>query len=147
MKLSTRGRYATRALLDLALQEGKGPATLKDIARRQQISLQYLEHLITPLIAVGIIRSIRGPRSGISLARRPAEIKLSEIIQALEGSLAPTECVDNPDSCNRSETCVTRDVWCDVKKAVSGVLESTALQDLIERQKKKEPKEQTMYYL
>jgi len=86
MKLSTRGRYGTRALLELALHQGEGPILLKDIARRQQISVQYLEHLITPLIAGGILRSTRGARGGVSLTRSPEQIKLSEVVQLLEGS-------------------------------------------------------------
>ena len=147
MKLSTKGRYATRALLDLALHQGEVPVTLKDIAERQQISLRYLEHLVTPLIAAGMVRSIRGPKGGVSLVKAPNEVRLSEIIQLLEGSVAPVECVDNPGICRRSEFCVTRDIWGELKKAVSGVLESTTLQDLIERQKRKQPSEQAMYYL
>ncbi|MFC1918998.1 RrF2 family transcriptional regulator [Chloroflexota bacterium] len=147
MKLSTRGRYATRALLDLALQQGDGPATLKDIAGRQQISLRYLEHLVTPLIAAGIVRSSRGPKGGVSLAKHPGEIRLSEVIQLLEGSITPAECVDHPEICNRSESCVTRDIWSELKKAMNNVLESTTLQDLIERQEKKQPSEQAMYYV
>jgi len=147
MKLSTKGRYATRALLDLALLQGDGRATLKDIAHRQQISLRYLEHLITPLIAAGIVRSARGPKGGVSLAKAPSEVRLSEVIQLLEGSVAPAECVDNPEICSRSELCVTREIWGELKKAVSGVLESTTLQDLIERQKRKEQPDQVMYYV
>ncbi len=147
MKLSTKGRYATRALLDLALNQGEGLATLKDIAQRQQISLRYLEHLVTPLIAAGIVRSIRGPKGGVSLAKAPSEIRLSEIIQLLEGSVAPVECIDNPGICGRSELCVTRDIWSELKKAIGGVLESTTLQDLVERQKSKEQPEEAMYYI
>ena len=146
MKLSTRGRYGTRALLDLALHE-EGPVLLKDIAQRQQISLQYLEHLITPLIAAGIIRSTRGARGGISLAKPPEQVKLSEVIQLLEGSIAPAECVNNPGVCSRSELCVTRDIWGELKKAMNGILESTTLQDLVERQKRKEQPEEVMYYI
>jgi len=147
MKLSTRGRYGTRALLDLALHEGKEPVLLKDIARRQQISVQYLEHLVTPLIAGGVIWSTRGPKGGISLARPPEEIRLDKVIQLLEGSLAPVECVDNPGICTRSELCVTRDIWSQMKKVMDGVLKSTTLQDLAERQKSKERPEEAMYYI
>ena len=147
MKLSTRGRYGTRALLDLALHQREGPAPLKDIARRQEISLQYLEHLITPLIAGGIVRSIRGPRGGVSLAKSPEEIQLSEVIRLLEGSIAPVDCINNPGICSRSSFCVTRDIWGEMKKAMDGVLESTTLQDLVERQKRKEQPEQAMYYV
>jgi len=137
MKLSTRGRYGTRALLELALHKGDDPMSLKDIACRQQISLSYLEQLVSPLVAGGIIRSTRGLRGGVSLVRDPSEIKLSEIIRALEGSIAPAECVDNPDICDRSPFCVTRDIWSEMKIAMSEVLESTTLQDLVERQKGK----------
>jgi len=147
MKLSTRARYATRALLDLALHQEEKSVILKDIAQRQQISLRYLEHLITPLIAGGIMRSTRGPRGGVSLAKSPEEIKLSEVIKLLEGSLAPVECVNNPEVCSRATFCVTRDVWSELKKVMDEVLESTTLQDLVERQKKKEQSDQTMYYI
>ncbi len=147
MKLSTRGRYGTRALLELALHDREGPVHLKDIAQSQQISLQYLEHLITPLVVGGIIRSTPGARGGVWLARPPEEIKLSEVIGLLEGSIAPVACVDDPKLCPRSELCVTRDIWSELKKVMNGVLESTTLQDLVERQKRKQPAEQAMYYL
>jgi len=138
MKLSTRGRYATRALLDLAIHQGEAPIPLKDIAQRQQISIQYLEHLITPLIAGGIVRSTRGTRGGVWLTKAPEEIGLNEVIQLVEGSLAPVECVNNPDICDRSAYCVTRDVWDEMKRAMNRVVESITLQDLVERQKQKE---------
>jgi len=147
MRLSSRGKYGTRALLDLALHCDENPVPLKDIAQRQQISLQYLEHLITPLIAGGIIRSTRGPRGGVWLMRHPHEVRLSEVIQLLEGSVTPVECVDNPQTCSRSNQCVTRDIWGELKKAMVGVLESTTLQDLVERQKIKDNSEVAMYYI
>ena len=147
MKLSTRTRYGTRALLELALHQGEGPVFLKDIAKKQQISLSYLEHLVTPLISGGIIRSIKGPRGGVTLAKRPEDIKLIEVTRLLEGSLAPVECVDHPEVCGRSEKCVTRDIWGEVKKAMNGVLEATTLQDLVDRQKKKGLPESPMYYI
>ncbi len=116
MKLSTRAQYGTRALLDLALHKGEGPVLLRDIAQRQQISPMYLEHLITPLVAAGIIRSTRGARGGVWLAKSPQEIKLSEVIGLLEGSIAPVECVSDPKYCSRSELCVTRDIWSEPKR-------------------------------
>lgn len=145
MKLSTRGRYGTRALLDLALHRGEEPISLKAIAKRQQISLSYLDHLITPLIAGGIVRSTKGPKGGVSLAKNPGDIRLSQVINLLEGSMAPVECVDNPKVCSRSAFCVTRDIWSEIKKATNGVLESVTLQDLVERQKRKEKPEAVMY--
>ena len=147
MKLSTRARYGTTALLDLALHWGSGPVQLKDIARRQNISFHYLEHLMAPLVGAGIVRSTRGARGGMQLARQPQEIKLSEVIQLLEGSITPVECIDNPESCPRSDLCATRDVWNEMKKAMDGVLESTTLQDLVERHNKKKQPGPAMYYV
>jgi len=137
MKLSTRGRYGTRMLLDLALHREEGPIPLKDIAQREQISLMYLEHLITPLVAAGMIRSTRGARGGVWLARPPQEIKLSEVLGLLEGSIGPVECVNDPKACPRSDFCVTRDIWIELRKAMDGVLEAKTLQDLVEMQKVK----------
>jgi Rrf2 family cysteine metabolism transcriptional repressor len=136
MKLSTRTRYGTRALLELALRGERGPVFLKDIAGKQQISLAYLEHLVTPLISAGIMRSTKGPKGGVTLARKPEDIKMIEITQLLEGSMAPVACVDHPEVCDRSGGCVTREVWGRMKNAMDGVLESTTLQDLVERQQK-----------
>ncbi|MFB0516820.1 MAG: Rrf2 family transcriptional regulator [Candidatus Neomarinimicrobiota bacterium] len=145
MKLSTKGRYATRALLDIALHQQDRPVQLKDIAQRQQISLLYLEHLITPLIAGGILLSTRGAKGGVSLVKPPEDIRLSEVIKLVEGSIAPVDCIDNPGICNRSSACATRDIWGELKKAMEGVLQSTTLQDLVERQKRKEQPEEVMY--
>ena len=145
MKLSTKARYGTRALLDLAIHEGEGMISLKDIAARQQISQQYLEQFMRPLIAAGLVRSTRGPKGGVSLGRHPADIKLSEVVQLLEGSNALVECIDDPSTCSRSELCITRDVWDEVKRAMNGVLESITLKDLVERQKKKAQPQEAMY--
>ena len=147
MKLSTRARYATRALLDLALHYEEPPTQLKDIARRQQISLRYLEHLIAPLVAGGLLRSARGARGGVWLAKAPREIKLSEIIRLVEGSLAPVECLNNPELCQHAALCVTRDVWGEMKKAIDGVLEGITLQDMAEKQKQKTRSGEAMYYI
>lgn len=91
--------------MDLACHQRKGPIPLRDIARRQEILLHYLEHLITPLIAAGIVRSSQGPAGGVQLTKPPCEIKLSEVIRLVEGSIIPVECVDNPEVCSRSELC------------------------------------------
>jgi Rrf2 family protein len=147
MKLSTRGRYGVRALLDLALHQGEGLILLKDIARRQEVSLPYLEHLITPLIAAGLVKSTRGARGGVLLFKPPSEIKLSEVVELLEGSIAPVDCVNDPKVCHRSAFCVTRDVWSELKEAMSQVLDSTTIQDLVERQKQKGQAETEMYHI
>jgi Rrf2 family protein len=137
MKISTRGRYGLRAMLDLAQNYEDSPVYVKDIARRQQVSEQYLEHILTTLKVSGMVISSRGKRGGFTLAKRPGEINLNDIIQAIEGSLHPVECVDNPETCDRASNCATRDVWIDVKEAVTGVLSSRTLQDLMEQQAEK----------
>lgn len=147
MKLSTRGRYGTRVLLDLALRWGEGPVQLKDIARNQQVSVLYLGHLIRPLLVAGIVKSMRGARGGIWLVKPPQEIKISEVIGMLEGSTDPVGCVDDPNACPRTDSCVTRDIWAELKKAMDEVLESKTLQDLVERQKRKERSTEKMYYI
>jgi len=147
VKLSTRARYGTKALLDLARHQGNKPVQLKDIANRQNIPLHYLEHIIAPLVGAGIVRSIRGARGGLQLIRHPRELKLSEVVQLLEGAVTPVECVSNPESCPRSDLCVTREVWSEMKKAIDETLNSITLQDLVERQKKAEQSEKTMHYV
>jgi len=137
VKLSTRARYGTKALLELALHWGEEPVLLKDIAQRQQIPLPYLEHLIGPLVQAGIVKSTRGTRGGVSLLKPPKEVILSEVIQLLEGSIALVECVNNPETCPRSDLCVTHDVWDELKETISKVLGSMSLQDLVERQRQK----------
>ncbi len=145
MKISTRGRYGTRLLLDLALHNGQGPIPLKEIAERQQISLLYLERLVAPLIAAGLIRSTRGARGGIWLARSPETIRLSEIVGLLEGSVGPVDCVNDRQACPRSDLCVTRDIWVELKQAMDGVLESRTLRDLVDMQKKRDQVGMVMY--
>ena len=145
MKVSTKGRYGTRLLLDLALHLDEERVLLRDVALRQDISLLYLERLIAPLVAAGIVRTTRGPKGGISLAKLPEQIKLSEVIQLLEGSTAPVECVDDPMVCNRSGICATRDIWDELKKQTDRILESITIHDLVERQKEKVKTKEKIY--
>lgn len=138
MRLSTKGRYGARAMLDLALNFGGEPVLLRDIARRQEVSEKYLEHSMSALRNAGLVRSIRGARGGYVLAKSPSEIRLSEIMQVLEGSMAPVECVDDPQVCHRAKLCVTRDIWAKMKEAIDNILGSTTLQEMVEQHKKKE---------
>jgi len=147
MKLSTKGRYGTRAMLDLALHYGDGPILLKDVARRQEVSERYLEHVVTPLKVAGLLTSVRGAGGGFTLAKPPSQIRLSEIIQAVEGSITPVDCVDDPKICPRAGFCAARDIWTEMKKAMSGVLESTTLEDLAQRQREKGEPQATMYHI
>jgi Rrf2 family transcriptional regulator, cysteine metabolism repressor len=147
MKLSTRSRYGLRALVDLVLNSTGQPVQLKDIAERQRISLAYLEHLIIPLNSAGIITSTRGARGGVKLARLPQQIRLKEILEILEGPLAPVDCLKDTRSCPRSGACATQDVWDEMRKAMETVLESKTLLDLAGNQKSKETRKTTMYYI
>ena len=147
MKLSTRTRYGVRALLDLAIYSNGEHLQLKEIAARQKISLPYLEHLIIPLIAAGIIKSIRGARGGIMLAKQPQDIKINKIMEILEGPLTPVDCLRDSKSCPRSGLCAAQDIWKEMGKAMEKVLESNTLQDLVNKQKSKEVKSTSMYYI
>jgi Rrf2 family cysteine metabolism transcriptional repressor len=147
MKLSTKGRYAVRAMLDLALHYGEGPILLKDVAKREHISERYLEQIILSLKAAGLVNSTRGARGGFMLTKPPSQIRLIEVMQVSEGSMAPVECVSDPEVCSRSSLCVTRDIWSEMTEAMSGILESTTLQDLIQRQREKEQPKARMYYI
>jgi Rrf2 family protein len=100
-----------------------------------------------PLVASGMVRSKRGAHGGVWLAKPPEEIKLSEVVDVLVGSVAPVECVDDAKACDRSERCATRDVWCELKQVTDRVLESTTLRDLVVRQKVKEQTTKAMYYI
>ena len=137
MRLSTKGRYGARLMLELALYYGKGPVLLKDIAKREEISEGYLEHLLPPLKAAGLVNSSRGAHGGYTLAKTPSEITLREVVQALEGPLSPVECVDTPNVCQRVRSCVTRDIWKELGEKISQTLESVTLKDMVEMQNNK----------
>lgn len=138
MKISTRARYGTRAMLDLALHYGEGAVMVRDIGERQQISIRYLEQLLFSLKLAGLVSSERGMRGGFTLAKAPSKIKLLDIVQVLDGSIAPVRCVDEPDLFCRSAYCATRDIWVEVKAAANKVLDSVTLADLVDRQQEKE---------
>ncbi len=146
MKLSTRGRYGTRILLDIALNQGEEAVRLADVAKRQAIPLPYLRRLIAPLVRTGLLRTMRGTGGGASLARHPQQIRMREVIECLEGTVSLVECVGNPAFCERSERCASRDLWSEIEKETNKILESTSLQDLVERQKQKGSPE-GMYYI
>ncbi len=136
VKLSTKGRYGARLMMDLALHYGNGPIALKDIAERQEISEKYLWQLIVPLKIAGLINSTRGPQGGYTLSKSPSEITLKDIITVLDGPLCIVDCVDNPKICKRSESCVTRNIWEEVSNKISEILGSITLEDMIEKQGK-----------
>jgi len=127
-------------MIDLALHPDEGPILIRDIAKRQRISERYLEQLFIPLRVAGLVRGIQGAHGGFILIKPPAEIRLSEVIRATEGSTAPVNCVDEPRLCLQSSTCPTRYIWAKIKRAIDKVLESTTLQDLAEKQRQQSTK-------
>ena len=141
MKISTKGRYALRMMIDLAEHQGDGFIALKDIAQRQNISKKYLEQIVTQLSRAGLVRSVRGAGGGYLLTREPEEYTVGEILRVLEGNLAPVSCVDQDDTCrcNRADRCVTVEVWRDIQAAVSSVVDRLTLADLVRRYHEKCP--------
>ena len=133
MKLSTRTRYAVRAIIELAQNDNHKPLQLKIIAQRQNISVKYLEQLMAVLRSAGFVRSVRGSKGGYVLAKPPNEIKLNEVMQRLEGNISTVECVDDEDYCARSADCAARYLWIRVEHAIEQVLESITLQDLVNK--------------
>ena len=134
MKISTRGRYALRLMLDLAVYGDGSPVSLKDVAGRQMISDKYLEQIVTPLSRTGIVRPVRGAGGGYLLTRKPEEYTVGDILRPLEGDLAPVECATDADYCQRCNECVTVALWQEIHRAVSQVVDNTTLADLVERQ-------------
>lgn len=138
MKISTRGRYGIRLMLSLALSYDKGTLPLKAIAAQQQISEKYLEQIINPLTKAGLVKSYRGAQGGYVLSRPPQKISVGEILQVLEGSLAPTDCVDHP-TCPNSDYCVSLSLWKKMKEALDDVVDHTTLADMAAEYLEREP--------
>ena len=139
IKLSTKGRYGTRLMLNLGLHYNNGNEAiiLKNISDEEEISIRYLEQIIIPLKIARLVKSIRGAGGGYTLARRPSEIKLDEILQALEGPCCLVECVEDKDYCRRISNCATYDVWKNATNLLKNYFEGLTLQDIIDIQKKK----------
>uniref|UniRef100_I2PYT4 Rrf2 family protein, putative transcriptional regulator n=1 Tax=Desulfovibrio sp. U5L TaxID=596152 RepID=I2PYT4_9BACT len=134
MKLTTRSRYGTRMILDMALNDRDGPVRIKDIAARQGVSVKYLEKLVRELKQAGFVRSRRGPRGGHELARPLAEITVGAIVRALEGEFTLVECDGEAGiPCPRQADCLTREVWAEASRAMHEKLDAITLADLVGR--------------
>ncbi|WP_300157296.1 Rrf2 family transcriptional regulator [Solidesulfovibrio sp.] len=134
MKLTTRSRYGTRMILDMALHGGDGPVRIKDIAERQGVSVKYLEKLVRELKQAGFVRSRRGPRGGHELAMPLETISVGDIVRTLEGELSLVECESDPGRpCPRLADCLTREVWVEASKAMHQALDAITLADLVAR--------------
>ncbi len=139
MKLSTRTRYGIRAAVELAENYGREPVQLKIISKDQEISMKYLEQIMSQLKSAGIVSSSRGAKGGYFLAKPPNQVKLSECFACLEGPVVTVECVESDNYCPKTRTCVTRQVWADIEKAVNAVLDSITLQDMVDKENQDKP--------
>lgn len=134
-------------MLELACHYGEGPIELREIAKREDISLKYLEQVIVPLRTAGLVRSARGSKGGYSLARHPSEIYLKDLVETLDGPLNLIECLKDPKVCQKVPYCVTRDIWQEVSEAIDGVFHSVTLEDMVHRKKEKETRFPSMYQI
>jgi len=134
MRISTKGRYGLRILLDVAMHQKEGPVALRDISRRQDISQKYLWQVINPLKVSGLLRAIRGAHGGYVLAKAAKEITIKDLVDVLEGPVSIVGCIQEPKTCERSESCPARDVWNEVETRLNEVMKRITLQQVIDRQ-------------
>ena len=135
MNLSTRSRYGTRMMLDLAQRFDEGPVKIGAIAKRQEISVKYLEQLIIPLKKANFIKSIRGPKGGHLLGKPPENITIGDIVNVLEGGINFASCIESSDKCNRSSHCLSKGIWQEISQTMQDKLNSITLLNVIERDK------------
>ena len=132
MVISTKGRYALRLMLDIAMQGGDTPVPLHDVAERQGVSFKYLEQIVPPLSKAGFLKSVRGANGGYLLTKDPSEITTGDILRAGEGNLAPVACLANDEiDCPRADLCVTLPFWKGLDKAITTYIDSVTLADLV----------------
>ena len=138
MKISTKGRYAVRVMLDLALNNTGECIKVKDIAARQGISEKYLEQIIAVLNKAGYVKSVRGAQGGYRIAKEPEDYTVGMILRLTEGSMAPVSCLEEgAPECERCDTCETLEVWKDLYAAINGVIDNVTIADLVERRKRR----------
>ena len=134
MKLTTKGRYAVTAMIDLSLNDNEGPVSLLEISERQSISLSYLEQLFSKLRKEGLVNSMRGPGGGYSLSREPNKIAISSIILAVDENLDVTSCGNAATGCNEdNKRCLTHNLWMDLSNRIQSFLDNISLQDMMDK--------------
>lgn len=134
MRLTTKGRFAVTAMIDLALRQQNGPVTLAGISQRQKISLSYLEQLFGKLRRHALVQSTRGPGGGYTLARPMADVSVADIIYAVDEPLDATQC-GGKENCDNDQRCMTHDLWANLNRVMVDYLDSVSLHDLVEKQK------------
>ncbi len=134
MKLSTKGRYGVKAMVDLSIHYGEQPSSIKSIAERQNISEYYLEQLFSPLRKANLIKSVRGAQGGYMLSKAPKDITVFEIMEVLEGPIEISDCIEqnNENACVNIDCCATRLLWSRIKESIDSVMQSTTLQDMLD---------------
>lgn len=137
MKISTKGRYAIRLMLDLAMHENEGYISIKTVSQRQGISEKYLEQIIKMLSKAKMVESTRGAQGGYKLIKKPEEYTVGEILRVTEGSLAPVECLNEEHTCENCQNCVTIEIWQNVLDAINEVVDNITLDYLVKKQKNK----------
>ncbi len=147
MMISTRSRYALRALIDLVKHYNGTPVLLKDIAGREGISQRYLENIFTRLRTAGILKSSKGRNGGFYPARTPERICLLDIVESLETDTSVCSCIDEPDGCGKSDSCASRDAWAEVSRSFRRSLASVCLSDLLREKDEPVRRENTGSYL
>ncbi len=138
MKISTKGRYGLRVMIELAAHYGQGPLAVDAISKKQDISANYIHNLVSGLRSAGLVRTIRGPNGGHELAKIPAAISAYDVVSALEGSSAPVACVNDASCCSRTSNCAAHDLWRDVATAMNRVLSNLTLETLAKTQREKQ---------
>jgi Rrf2 family protein len=137
LKVSTRGRYGLRVMLSLALRYGEGATTIHQIADEQELSRQYAHTLLAALRSAGLVRAVRGPGGGFTLARPPSGISVYDIVRVLEGPIVPVDCISSETLCPRTRACITREVWSELGQAMVHSLQSMTLDVLLVRMAEK----------
>ena len=146
MKISTKGRYGLRILMDLALHESEKPRLIRDIAKSQQISEKYISRLVIALRKAGMIRSVRGVNGGFHLAMKPEDITLLDVIEVMEGPVSIVDCVSAPKRCALSGDCAPREIWCKLNDEIRGLMRQTTLADILESYKKQSARDGMVDY-
>ncbi|MEG0571380.1 MAG: Rrf2 family transcriptional regulator [Oscillospiraceae bacterium] len=138
MKVSTKGRYGLRLMIDLAIFYDVKLVSLKDISKKENISGKYLEQIIMQLHRGNLVKGVRGAQGGYALSREPQQITVGDVLRVVEGSMSPVDCLDKNDACERRQHCTTLEVWEKLKNAIDGVIDNITLKDLADKEIEKQ---------
>ena len=146
MKISTKGRYGLRILMDLAIHQSEKPRLIRDIAKSQQISEKYISRLVIALRKAGMIRSVRGVNGGFHIAMKPEDITLLDVIEVMEGPVSIVDCVKSPKRCAMHENCAPREIWCKLNENIRDLMRQTTLADILTTCEKQNAKDGVFDY-